>query len=263
MPYSRVVRDFYEKNPFPNYGDDNLTTLHGKAENTLFEFLNNQIPPNIKILEVGCGTGQLSNYLGIANRWVYGTDICSSSLKLAEEFRRKYSLNQVQFLYMDLFEPIFRQNSFPIVICNGVLHHTYNPFKGFEVISKLVKKRGYIVIGLYNRYGRASNRIRRLLFKISDKFRFLDKKLKEDTLQSRAWFQDQYNHPHELTHTINEVLGWFKKTGFEFVNIFPNFKSSTIFKPSSVNWIEAFIIQTFLMFRPKEGGFFTMVGRKR
>ena len=40
------------------------------------KFLNDQIPFNVNVLEVGCGTGQLSNYLGLASRNVFGTDMC-------------------------------------------------------------------------------------------------------------------------------------------------------------------------------------------
>ena len=36
-----------------------------------------------------------------------------------------------------------------------------------------------------------------------------------------AWFQDQYCHPHETCHTLDEVLGWMDEDGFEFVNSIP------------------------------------------
>ena len=48
--------------------------------------MNEQIPFNVNVLEVGCGTGQLTNYLGLASRNVFGTDMCLNSLKLAEVF---------------------------------------------------------------------------------------------------------------------------------------------------------------------------------
>lgn len=40
--------------------------------------------------------------------------------------------------------------------------------------------------------------------------------------QKQLWFADQYEHPHESKHTIGEVLGWFDRTGFEFLNSIPN-----------------------------------------
>ena len=44
---------------------------------------------------------------------------------------------------------------------------------------------------------------------------WLDPYLRETPLSAdkrRAWFEDQYRHPHESTHTIGEVLEWFKRT---------------------------------------------------
>ena len=39
--------------------------------------------------------------------------------------------------------------------------------------------------------------------------------------KKRVWFMDQYKHPQEIKHTIDEVLNWFDQTGFEFVNGLP------------------------------------------
>ena len=59
-----------------------------KARKGLFaKLLDDQIPFGARILECGCGTGQLTNFLSIANRTVIGTDICMNSLKMANEFR--------------------------------------------------------------------------------------------------------------------------------------------------------------------------------
>ena len=35
--------------------------------------------------------------------------------------------------------------------------------------------------------------------------------------KERAWFADQYRHPHESKHTMGEVLDWFDRTGLSFV----------------------------------------------
>src|SRR5437899_1575022 len=64
-----IVKAFYEENPFPNYDDlDSKQSLVEKARRGVFaRLLDEQIPKGARVLEVGCGTGQLANFLGI--RW--------------------------------------------------------------------------------------------------------------------------------------------------------------------------------------------------
>lgn len=272
-----IVKEFYEKSPFPNYEEiENLGNLVNKAERTFFaNLLNKQVPFNIRILEVGCGTGQMSNFLGIAQRYVFAVDLCLNSLKLGQEFKKNNDLANVGFYQMNLFRPVFKEESFPLVICNGVLHHTSDPYLGFQSISKLVKKGGYILIGLYNRYGRLITDIRRIIFQLSgNRFKSLDPRLRrEDRGEAKrdSWFFDQYKHPHESKHTIGEVLRWFDETGFEFVHGIPNLKAfhnfslnEMIFKKAPRgNCLDHFIAQTRLTLNgSKEGGFYIMIGKK-
>ena len=89
-----AVRSFYDSNPFPNYKDvDSEWRLKQKAEEGVFvRLLNEQIPHGAKVLEVGCGTGQLGNYLGIRwGRTVFGADLSLNALKLGQGFRQKIS----------------------------------------------------------------------------------------------------------------------------------------------------------------------------
>lgn len=273
---TEIVRSFYESSPFPDYEElENISALISKAQNTFFaNLLNQQVPFNIRVLEVGCGTGQMSNFLAVAKRYVFATDICLNSLKLGEDFRRKNNLENVGFYQMNLFKPIFKDESFPIVICNGVLHHTGDPFGGFKSIARLVKKRGYILVGLYNKYGRLITDLRRMIFKVTgDRFKFLDPRLRDRGERKReSWFLDQYKNPHESKHTIGEVLRWFDETGFDFIYGIPNPKAfegfklnDNIFKPHSRGGrFDHFITQLQLFLNgSKEGGFFIMIGRKR
>ena len=101
------IKEFYEETPFPNYDDfDSAASLIDKAKRGVFaRLLDEQIPFGIRILEAGCGTGQLSNFLSIANRTVFGTDICLNSLAMAMDFKKKNHLQRAHFLQMNLFRP--------------------------------------------------------------------------------------------------------------------------------------------------------------
>ena len=271
-----IVKSFYEESPFPDYdGFENAGDLIQRAQKAPFtRLLNKQIPFNVRVLEVGCGTGQLSNFLGIARRTVFGADMCVNSLKLAADFKRKNGLNNVGFYQMNLFNPVFKEESFHLVVSNGVLHATSNPFAAFQSIARLVKTGGYIIIGLYNTYGRIGTDIRRVIFNVSvGRFQSLDPHLRKSmgARKKRSWFMDQYKHPHESKHTIGEVLDWFDKTGFMFINGIPKTRflaelkdDERIFAPNQPgNKLDHFLVQMAMMFSgSKEGGLFVMIGKK-
>jgi len=273
------VKDFYEQTPFPDYEDlDSPAALRDKARRGLFaKLLDEQIPYGAKVLDVGCGTGQLSNFLGLTwGRLVFGTDVTLNSLRLAQEFKQAHGIEQVAFYQMNLFRPIFVPESFDVVICNGVLHHTSDPFRGFMSISRLVKPGRYVVVGLYNKFGRLQTDLRRLVFKLTaDRFKFLDPYLRRSDVgprKRRAWFMDQYKHPHESKHTMGEVLKWFQRAGFEYVNGIPKpslldsiSESEELFCPHEAGSpIDHFFVQlAMLLSGGKEGGFFIMIGCKQ
>lgn len=273
-----IIKSFYENTPFPNYEDlDSKASLKVKAEKGVFaRLLDNQIPFRAKILEVGCGTGQLSNFLGISGgRTVIGTDICLNSLKLGFNFKKKNAINNVAFVQMNLFKPVFKPESFDIIICNGVLHHTGDPYGGFQSISKLVKKGGYIIIGLYHTYGRIPTDIKRFIFnKTNDRFKFLDVRLRDKSVgdvRKNTWFLDQYKNPHESKHTIREVLKWFDHNGFKFINSIPNSKPFESFSDNDKlfgthdcgSYLDNLVVDLGMFFNgTKEGGFFIMIGMK-
>lgn len=55
--------------------------------------LDEQIPGGATVLEVGCGTGQLTSFLGMSwNRRVFGSDICLNSLRLGKGSRDRNNI---------------------------------------------------------------------------------------------------------------------------------------------------------------------------
>lgn len=272
------VRSFYEETPFPNYEDgDSIDTLRERAERGIYAtLLDGQIPNNAMVLEAGCGTGQLANYLASrSSRTIFATDMTLNSLKLGHDFKLRNHVNNAAFFQMNLFRPIFREETFDFVICNGVLHHTNDPFLGFQSISRLVKKDGFIVIGLYNRYGRIATDVRRLLFRIfGQKLSFLDRRMRPGGLgenRRQTWFKDQYQNPHESSHTMGEVLKWFRICGFEFVNGNPMTKPSQKFTRETQlfessprgNSLQRGLVQTKMLLSGIESsGFFIMIGKR-
>tara|TARA_B100000579_G_scaffold16224_1_gene11460 strand:- start:3477 stop:4379 length:903 start_codon:yes stop_codon:yes gene_type:complete len=279
-PVTLKVKEFYEEYPFPNYKiDDNKYTLSQAGDrNTFSKKLKKFIGFNKSILEVGSGTSQLSNYLAIGtNNQVYAFDTSMKSLKIGNDFAKKSNIKNINFIRGDIFDKIFQEEAFDFVLCNGVLHHTKNPYEAFSSIAKCLKREGYILVGLYNKIGRFRTKFRKILYKIFGKrsVMLLDPVLRKIGIKSKdkieAWVRDQYEHPVESTHTFDEVLKWFKDNNIEFIDSIPkcsvfNILEETLFEKSSKETYIERIFQQFFMILSKfgsEGGLFIFIGKKK
>jgi SAM-dependent methyltransferase len=275
---TEIVKAFYEHTPFPNYDDlDSRESLVKKAGASLFAaMLDEQLPDGAVVLEAGCGTGQLTNFLGLSwRRRVFGGDICLNSLRLAKGFRDRFRINNAAFVQMNLFRPPFRDESLDVIVSNGVLHHTGDPRGGFEGLLRKLKPGGLIMIGLYNSLGRLPTLWRRRLFERFGKaLYFLDRRLIAGTMNEgrwQAWYRDQYAHPHESKHSIGEVLQWFDANGVEFLSSIPPADGSA-FAPGDRLFVphrrgsnrDHFGTELRMLLEGgRDGGLFIMIGRKK
>jgi SAM-dependent methyltransferase len=271
---TEAVREFYEAAPFPGYPPrDNLGWLRARAERSAFaRLLDQAIPGDARIVEVGCGTGQMSLYLARADRVVVGVDLTMASLRLAEAARRRFGLERVRFIESDLFRPGLKDGSFDVVYCSGVLHHTPDPKAAFARVARLARPGGMIVLGLYNSVARIPLRLRRVAAKLSG-YRWIpfDPVLADranEPERREAWLRDQYRHPEEHRHTVGEVLKWFRANRVTFVRAYPSAQvhddePDDLFAAEPDAWApERWLAQIGWMGSlGHEGGLFVMVGQ--
>jgi carbamoyltransferase len=274
---TEIVKKFYEKTPFPNYDElDSQRALLEKARAGRFaRLLNEQIPYDAPVLEVGCGTGQLTNFLSIAHRTTLGVDVCLNSLRLAQQFKETQGIERASFAQMNLFRPALRQGFFQVVISNGVLHHTSDCRLAFQRVGQLVRPGGFLVVGLYSAFSRQLHYARRTLFRWTGvTSTWLDPHFARIRAEGKreAWFQDQYCHPHESCHTLDEVLGWMAEDGFTFVNSIPKPRGGLelgpheqLFAPrdpgSAISRFNSQLAHLASGYR--EGGFFIVIGQRQ
>ena len=277
---TKKVTEFYKITPFPNYkdNDDKQSILEKGNKNLLAQKFRNFIGFKKKILELGCGTGQLSIYfsLGTNNR-IVGFDPTIQSLNLAKDFATKNEIFNIEFVNADIFDDVLVDNYFDFIWCNGVLHHTKDPYKAFQIVAKSLKNEGYILVGLYNKFGRLRTILRKYLSKIFG-VRFLEffdptlKNLKISDEERKSWIKDQYFHPIESLHTLDEVLEWFDNNDIEYINSIPScdFEFTQdyddLFKKNSVGSFYSRIINQFSMIFNRlgsDGGLFVVIGKKK
>jgi SAM-dependent methyltransferase len=278
---TNVVEKFYRDKPFPNYSTtDNKRSILEKGNKNLFvSNLKREVGNGKYFLEAGSGTSQLSIYLGAGtNNKIFALDSAFNSLRLGSAFAKQQGISNINFINADILdlEDVFDDSSFDYVWSSGVLHHTDNPRQCFKLLCSKLKKNGIFILGLYNSYGRIRTLIRRFLFNIFGKkiVFFLDpvlRRLSKDFLKNEekidAWFQDQYSHPVESTHSYGEVLSWFRENNIRFINSYPNvLQNSGDFFSEQItpNFFERAIIQISMIFTKLggEGGLFIFIGKK-
>lgn len=133
------VNSLYERYPYPSLPIRNerdlVSKLHANVMSKILATAGLE-PFSIRgkdVLDAGCGTGEKSCYFSYYGAKVTAIDLCSSSLAKGKK-----------------------------LACLGVLHHTRDPYMRFRVLAGLCKPGGTLTVGLYNRYGRAIHRARRM-----------------------------------------------------------------------------------------------------
>ena len=272
---SEAVRQFYASSPFPGYAPgESLSSLRARAGRSDFaRLLNEAIAPDALVLEMGCGTGQMSLFLASADRRVIAADLSRPSLELGADAARRFGLDQVLFVETDLQMPGVRAAAFDVVYCSGVLHHTPDPRRSFAATSRLVRPGGFLVVGLYNAFARIPHGVRRTLARLTG----IDPTALDPVLQERqtqpgrreAWLRDQYHHPEEHWHTLAEVRRWFRENDIAYLRSYPAAMLSAptgehLFSPiDDAWWVEELLMQaSWTMKLSHEGGLFVVIGRR-
>lgn len=230
---SMKVLELYSKFPYPS---NPIKKRSGLFQSIIYdtvyylveEYIANYKNKKIKIIDIGCGTGELALALAAklgSRASVIGVDRNNKSLEVARERARKWKIKNIQFKHVDLRKDNLPEGPFDFVFSIGVIHHIPETKKMFKKLTKITKLGGYITTGHYNPYGMIRNRLERQLLKILagtdiDKRMALAKKLyyrRELTPYEEVWAADTYAHPFQQYFSIEELLKWFREYSIDYV----------------------------------------------
>ena len=206
---------FYKSLPF-NKVSDKLYCKQVNKSKTPWIQLDNCIEDSNSVLELGCGTGWLSNR--IANNYdvdVTGIDILKENIANASKYKNK----NTEFFVEDILTTQRRADT---IVSIGVLHHMPN-----QNIKNLIRHsvnlaNKYAFIGLYYKYSRDT--VLEYFDAIPPDKRYKHfKKLTPwmtDDVQRKSWFRDQFEHPYECSVTLedfdigikHQCFGYYDKT---------------------------------------------------
>ena len=104
----------------------------------------------MKVLDVGCGTGNYSIKLAKLGCRVTGADISDKMLDIARDKAKKAGV-AVEFMDMDAYHLDFEDESFDGVICMTAIEFIKWPNEALEEFFRVVRKGGRVLVGTITR----------------------------------------------------------------------------------------------------------------
>ncbi len=121
-----------------------------KRLNFIANHIQHLDPEKGKVLDIGCGNGNISIYLGSLGYNVLGVDISEKAIEKATQLN---TLTNVNFKVMSAEELIATDPTYDVVICSEVLEHLENPDSLLKVIDILLKPQGKLIVTVPNGFG--------------------------------------------------------------------------------------------------------------
>ena len=234
LDVKRSVLSMYRRYPFPQWSKEERRRRFA-SELCRYRFCGlSHAMKGARFLEVGCGTGNRSmlaaKHFGVGE--FVGLDQSTASLEIARQVAREEHFERFTPVEGDLFNIPYPDGSFDVVVSWGVLHHTADPFRGFEELVRACRPGGFLGLFLYNkwnhwRHNLQKNRVTRLAGDdLEERFSVAHSLYGTTTLDHMspgdiAEFYDKYCHVYKTDHTLGELIGWFDKLRLEYWGSYP------------------------------------------
>jgi len=160
----------------------------------------NQIPQGSKILDLGCGDGNVTRLYAVKGDMV-GVDVSGKALTQT----KKRGIKTVQHDLNILPYP-FQQGSFDVIVLTDVLEHLIDPLATLRECKRILRKNGRIIVTVPN-FARLGNRFRMFLGDPIDILHF-DK------------YGDEVEHLHWFTKP--KLIYLARKAGFKTTDFVPS-----------------------------------------
>ncbi|MCC7305781.1 MAG: methyltransferase domain-containing protein [Alphaproteobacteria bacterium] len=228
---SESVRAQYETFPYPRWEMYSKALKSPELEGPL------QDKP-VTILVAGCGTGREAIELAatMPAGHVVAVDLSLSSLSYAVKKAKEFGIENIEFRQADILGLGVIEKKFDYIACSGVLHHMEDPFRGWQVISGLLKPGGLVRVALYSAIARKTiAKVRKVITEKgygsdADEIR-LFRRDAEELLSAADYknitaYRDYYNlpecrdllfHVQEHNHTLPEIKDMLAKLELEFL----------------------------------------------
>ena len=228
--FSKIAEEWWDPNgkfkPLHKFNPIRISYIKENIINT-FNLKNKKDNPlsEIKILDVGCGGGLLSEPLSRLGAEVFGIDASDNNIKIAKLHAKKSNLNIKYFCSSP--EKFKIKNEFDVILNMEIVEHVEDVDFFLKSCSKLLKKDGIMFVATLNKT------LKSYLFAIIG----AEYILKWLPIGTHEW--EKFVKPDELINFLNKFslkLTDLKGVKFDLLNNDWKFSSDT-----SVNYIAKFI----------------------
>ncbi|MBA7499032.1 Ubiquinone biosynthesis O-methyltransferase, mitochondrial [subsurface metagenome] len=152
------LRDFFyeDKKTLQHPNPKNKNRFYHEVRcNKIVDFVRElNLPIGSKILDLGCGSGDVSLALASFGYRVYAADIVVNKLRYLVKKAETNNLSEDVYLCcINAYNLPFKDNQFDLVILAEVIEHFEYPDKVIAEIKRISNKNGYIIISTPNRSG--------------------------------------------------------------------------------------------------------------
>jgi 2-polyprenyl-3-methyl-5-hydroxy-6-metoxy-1,4-benzoquinol methylase len=137
------------KDPVEDRYIKNRELKAGKIGSVLSDYFKKTSLDKATVLDIGCSIGAISQCLSKSAGKVVGIDIDSEAIEYAK--KRWAGIANLEFYLTDGSDIRFADNSFDIIICNGVYEHVSAPKALVNQIHRLLKPGGICYFSAMNK----------------------------------------------------------------------------------------------------------------
>lgn len=156
----KIIKTYWEKRlPQIWYSDKKpmskewFNELEFSRYNAFYEYIKQiaefEYHSGEKVLEIGVGVGtDLLQYAKNGSK-VYGIDLTKEAIAITKQHFKEAEQKYVHLSIGNAEELSFKDNTFDLIFCFGVLHHIPNTSKAIKEIHRVLKPGGKAIIMLY------------------------------------------------------------------------------------------------------------------
>jgi len=186
----------------------------------IVDVTNLKVPFKGRILDIGCGIGNICRQLGYYEYDLIGIDSDVKSIELAKS---KNSKSNVKYFNVDVYQYLNDEKFFNAVICSEVLEHLIDPESIIKLAHKILRDDGVFVVTVPNGNGPRELFVTRPIIWIRDNSNILWKILssikiflgyKGETIHSKS---ENLEHLHFFTLKKLHLLA--DNNGFKMIDL--------------------------------------------